>query len=144
MSACSSLTPKSEELREAPKCTVWKDGALGSKHITEVDGELAQQKMACWVMNTFMCSYTDYTFKENSSEIKSSLPPADKTIATLDGNRMTVNMRGLTVEPFVIGKQSAVYNFEGPIGGRQVSTVEFSKSCTTRQAALGLLVLIGK
>src|SRR5687768_5638707 len=85
LTACSSLVPKTEELKQSPKCTVWKDGPLGSKKVVEVEGEVAKQEIKCWVLGMYACTYTNYTFKENGSDIKSSLPPADKTIATLNG-----------------------------------------------------------
>ena len=68
---------KTEDLKKANKCMVWTDGPLGSKHVTEVNGELAKQQQTCWLMNAFLCTYTDYEFKPGSSEIKSSLPPED-------------------------------------------------------------------
>jgi hypothetical protein len=142
LGGCSSMSPKTEELRQANTCKVWKDGLLGTKHVAEVKDELARQKVKCWIMDTFGCTYTDYTFKENSSEIRSSLPPADKTIAKLEGSRLSVSMRGITVDPFELGEDHADYQYKGIVGPKQTGKVEYNRSCTKRQAALGLLTII--
>jgi hypothetical protein len=144
MLACSSMSPKSEELKQSSQCTVWKEGPLGTKSITVVDGEVAQQKQTCWIMNMFGCTYTDYTYKGTSNEILSSLPPADKAIAHLDGNKLSVNMAGVTIEPFELKSGKADYTLQAPIGPKQSMTVEYNNACSNRQAALGILTVIAK
>lgn len=141
---CATLNPSKDELRKAPQCTVWKDGPLGTKHIAVVEGELAKQKMTCWVMNSFLCSYTNYTFRSGTNEILSDLPPKDKTIATVNGKKMTVDMKGITVQPFEIGENQITYSFKGPVGPVQTHNAEFNDKCSTRQVALGLLTIIAK
>lgn len=144
MAACSSLVPKTEELEASTECTVWKEGPLGTKVVLTVEGEVAKQKITCWVMNTFLCNYTDYFYKKGTSDILSSLPPADKVIGKLDGKRLSVNMKGITVEPFEFYDGRADYKLQGPIGPVQNKTVFYNKSCTVRQAALGTLATIGQ
>ena len=144
LASCASMEPSNEELATAPKCTVWKDGLLGSKNTIEVEGDVAKQKRACWIMNMFLCSYTDYKFKDNGIEIKSSLPPEDKTIATLNGTKMTVAMTGITVDPFELKKGYADVVYQGIIGPKQNAKIQFSPSCSMKQAALGLLTVVAK
>jgi hypothetical protein len=142
---CASLSPKTEDLQQSEDCKVWKDGALGSKTVVTVDGEVAMQKQTCWIMNMFGCSYTEYSYKNGSSEMKSSLGDTDKTIARLEGSRITsVSMAGITVDPIELKDGRADYSVQGPIGPKQKMVVEFSKSCTKRQAALGLVSMIAK
>lgn len=142
-SSCANLSPKTEELKQANKCMVWKDGLIG-KEVVEVEGEIAKQKQTCWILNMFACTYTDYTFKNNSNEIRSSLPPADKTIAKLEGDKLSVSMTGATVAPFQLKAGRGDYELEGPVGPKQSKSFEFNESCTKRQAALGLLTMIAK
>lgn len=145
LSACTSFQPKPEELRQTNKCMVWKEGLLGQRFVAEVEGELAKQKQTCWILDMFACTYTDYTYKDpKSSEIQSSLPPADKTIAKLEGNKLSVDMTGIKVEPFELKKGKADYKLKGPFGPEQVMSVEYNESCSTRQAALGLLTIIAR
>lgn len=142
---CASLSPKTEELQQSADCKVWKDGAMGSKTIVTLDGEVAKQKQTCWIMNMFGCSYTEYSYKKGSSEMKSSIGDSDKTIARLEGQRITsVSMVGITVDPIELKDGRADYALQGPIGPKQKMTVEYSKSCTNRQAALGLVSIIAK
>lgn len=142
--ACASLSPSNEELQGLNRCVVWKNGPIGTKPMVTVEGELAKQKITCLIMNMFVCSYTNYTFKEGTNDIVSDLPPKDKVIGTLNGQKMTVNMTGITVDPFEIGKDRADYMLQGPIGPKQSMSVEFNQRCSTRQVALGLLAIIGR
>lgn len=144
LTACSSFQPKPEELKAASTCEVWKEGRFGERYVTEVQGEVAKQKMTCWIMNTFACTYTDYTFRGSSNEILSSLPPADKAIGKLDGDKLSIDMTGATVEPFQLKSGVAEYKLQGPVGPKQAMKVEFNDACSKRQAALGIMTLVGR
>lgn len=144
MAACSSFNPKPEELQAAPTCKVWKEGALGMTYVNDVEGEMAHQKMTCWLWNSVLCSYTDYTFKSgDSGDVVSSLPPADKPIAHLDSGKMHIFMTGATSDPFTLNNGKAQFMVQGPIGPKQTKSFEYNKSCTQRQAALGIMALMG-
>lgn len=143
-SACSSLNTKTEELQASPKCEVWKDSSIGLRYVADLNQEIAKQKITCWVMDMFLCSYTDYTFRDNSSEVLSSLPPADKAIGKLEGDMLSVSMTGIKVEPIKIGDRIAAYELQGPVGPKQSMKVEFNQNCSKRQVAVALLSMIGR
>ncbi len=145
LAACSSLNPKTEELQQSPICKVWKEEALGGKKVIDVEGEVAKQKQTCWVLNSLLCSYTDYTFNGFSTEIRSSLPPEDKAIAHLEGNRITkISMAGITVDSIELNESRADYEIQGPFGPKQKMAVEYNSRCTKRQAALGLMAMLAQ
>jgi hypothetical protein len=142
VAACATVNPKPETLHQETQCKVWREDTFGIRHVATVEGELARQKMTCWILDTFLCSYTDYTYRENTSEILSSIGDHDKTIAKLEGQKLSVNMNGVSVDPFELKGQKASYMLQGPFGPKQNKTVEYNKNCTTRQAALGLLTIL--
>ncbi len=142
--SCSTFFPKIEELQQAPQCTVWKDGLIGNKEVVVVEDELAKVKVTCWIAGMLACTYTDYTFNGKTNEIRSSLPPEDKTIGTLVGNKMNVDMTGAKVETFELKNGHAEYWMQGPIGPKQKKSAEYNSRCTTRQAALGIISMIAK
>lgn len=142
--ACSSLK-STEELQTSNKCQVWKDGPMGGKYAADIEGEKAKQKLNCWVMDVFVCSYIDYTFRsEASPEILSDIGDKDKMIGRFDGKKMSIDMTGLKAEPFELGKGSTEVAFKGPIGPVQKATIHHNQSCTPRQVALGIMTVLSR
>lgn len=138
MTACSSM-PKPEELKASPKCTVWQKDNLGIVTAHEVEGEKARQKSSCWVMGMFLCRYINYTFRPGTTEILSDIGDSNKTIGKFDAKNNTISMDHsvITVAPALIKDGRVDYVLEGPIGPKMNKTVEYSSSCSIRQAALG-------
>ena len=142
LSACSTFNPKVETLKESPVCTVWKEDILGGRHPVEVKEEQADMKVTCWVMNMFACTYDHYTFVDKNT-IQSSIM-GSKVQAKLEGNKMTLDSMGVTVDPFVLKNGRAEYMIQGPVGPKHSSLVEYNDKCTVRQAALGFMAVMGQ
>ncbi len=142
LTGCASMQPQVAELQRAKVCSVWKEGQLGIRYAVEVPGEMAKQKITCWLFNSLLCSYNEYTFAgPQSSEIQSSVLG---TVGKLEGKVMSAKITGSTIDPFEIQKGKAAYSIQGPIGPKRAELVEFNDKCSKRQAALGVMALLGK
>lgn len=139
LTACSSFNPKPENLKESKSCMVWQKDMLGVIVAREVVEEKAKQQSTCWVMNMFLCSYINYTFRPGTTEILSDIGDKDKAIGKLDtkANQISINRSGVDVDPATIKNGRIEYMLQGPLGPKTARTVEYSPSCTVRQAALG-------
>lgn len=137
LTACSTFSPKPEELKTADKCMVWQPDTLGIVQTREVEGELARQKMTCWVMNMFLCSYINYTFKNGTGEILTDIGDKNKPIGKLESNVISISRTGVKVDPALIKDGRIDYELQGPIGPKQNKTVFYNEKCSVRQAALG-------
>ena len=140
LNSCSSMQPNVEELQNAKTCEVWKQDTLGIRHAAEVKEEMSKQLISCWVWGMFLCSYNEYTFAAGSSEIESSVLGK---VGELKGNSLSLHLTGSTVKPFEIKNGRADYMIKNIVGPEHASSVEFNEKCTVRQAALGLVALIG-
>lgn len=138
VSGCASL-PQPEELKARPQCVIWKNGPLGTRYIAEPEGDFVKTKRACWIMDTFACTYNEYTFNKTNEIIYNG-----DAIATLSGRQIKVNMQGVKAAPFELGKTQASYDFQGVMGPMQHMTIEYNEPCTAKQAALGVMALIAR
>ena len=141
LSACSTFLPKPEELKARPNCVVWKEGPLGARHIVEPEESLLAVPRSCFLLNMYMCKYTNYTYSGDKDVV---IKIEGKEVASLNDRRMTVPSDVSKIEPFNLGKNSAEYAMQGPFGPKQNMKIEYNDQCSLKQAALGVVALLAK
>ncbi len=143
-SSCSTFSSSTEQLENAGTCKVWKDALLGLKNEADVVDEVASYKHSCrfW---TLWCSYTYAKFKDRGDiyTSNSGLITAEMRAATFDGKKYAVDSSIVKVEPFELANGKAHYT-STVLGATNDVTVHYNKSCSARQAALGVAVLFSK
>lgn len=143
-SSCASLVPTDEALENTGSCKVWKDGLLGSKYEADVKDELAEYKHSCSLV-FWWCSYVYAKYKDGGDiyTSNSGLITAEMKAANFDGRKYAVDSSLVSTPPFEIANGKAHYA-KTVLGRSSDETVHYNKSCSARQAALGVAVLYAR
>jgi hypothetical protein len=139
---CSHFMPSGESLEQAPTCKVWKDAALGTKTIANVEGETATFEHSCGITG---CSKVFAKYKDSNDiyTSNSGLLTLESKLGAYDGKQFSVDSSIVKVKPFELKDGRATY-MSTVMGQTQDVTVHYNPACNQRQAALGVAVIFAR